>query len=876
MVQGVDFRQRREFDLRRPMSNNETVVHYRFGRIELQPNERRLLVDGQPVAVGARAFDLLVVLVERPGQLVTKDELLERVWPKLVVEENNLQVQVSALRKLLGQEAIATIPGRGYRFAATLDGTAVAEPRSAPAAVAPEIAAAQPLSNVPHELPPLIGRAQDLVDLQQLVNEHRLVTLTGGGGIGKSRMAQAIGKALRGQYSDGVWIVELAPVSDMAHVLSTVAQVLGVQLHAVLPPPRALAQALAGQTLLLVLDNCEHVLDTVAVLAEALLAGAPGVRLLATSQEPLKLPQEHQYRLGTLAVPDTGDTTEALEHGAVALFADRTQAVDPRFALTAQNLPAVIDICRHLDGIPLAIELAAARVPLLGVSGLRDRLGERFRVLTAGSRFALRRHQTLHAALDWSHGLLSADEQAVFRRLGVFAGGWSLEAAQQAAADDRIDEWTVLEHLGALVDKSLVVAQGGDVPRYTLLETTRAYALEKLAQAGETESLVRRHAMVTLALFERADDERFGEQGTLSDAAYIDRVQPEIDNLRAALAWATRSGGDEALSIALAAASAEAFYVVGLAAEGIAVLRALTPRITPDVDSMLAARFWFAVSNVGRDGRIEDGAFVQALEPAEQGCRHHGWNRRLYSVLLHKAWRLIRLREFAAGEAALAEAISIERPQWPGWLRSDRWNTLIHLQAQTGAFDSEPAFETIAALLPAQGEEPRRNRLTLNTVVLCNMRQQWDQAASLLEPLVDRLRLQRRHVGNAAWAYGHLVLALTQLGRLDDAQQRLRQALPLWRAAGIVHVWAHGAIRLAVAQGRVADAMRLVGAEDASAQQFGRRDALAASVRDESARLIEAAAPDPGQRERWRQEGGQLGEEALVSLMLGAATAEQR
>jgi predicted ATPase/DNA-binding winged helix-turn-helix (wHTH) protein len=841
-----------------------------FGRFEVRPTERQLLIDGVPASLGSRAFDLLMTLIERRNRVVDKNELLDLVWAGLVVEENNLHVQVNTLRKLLGPAVISTVPGRGYRFTAVLDDLALAEPAVAPAPVSvPATPPLRALSNLPSELPALIGREKDLADVSRLVRERRLVTLTGTGGIGKTRVARAVAHALRGEYADGAWSIELASVGDPANVCAAVAHTLGVHLSAAQAPEQRLAAALAGQRLLLVLDNCEHLLDSVSTLAEALLAGAPGIRLLATSQEPLKLPEEQQHRIGTLAVPESSDTVEAARYAAIDLFVERAQAMDPHFALNAKNLAAVIDICRHLDGIPLAIELAAARVSLLGVFGLRERLGERFRVLTAGSRFALRRHQTLHAALDWSYGLLSADEQAVFRRLGVFAGGCTLEAAQQAAADDRIDAWAVLEHLGALVDKSLVVAQGGDAPRYTLLETTRAFALERLAQAGETESLVRRHAQVMLAMFERADEERFGEQGTLSDDAFIDRAQPEIDNLRAALAWASGPGGDLALAIALAAASAEAFFTVGLAAEGVAVLRTLIPRVTPEVDCAIATRFWCAVSRVGLDGRIEDSAYVRAVDLAEQGCRRHDWPRRFYQTLVPKAWRLIRRDDIVAGEAVLAEAIRIEQPQWPGWLRSDRWNTQLHLQTQTGAFEGlQAVFETIAALLPPQGEERRRYRLILNTATHFNYRQQWDKAVSLLEPLVDGLRAQRRHP-TAAWAYGHLVLALVQLGRLDDARRRLKEALPLWRAGGIEHVMAHVAIRLVVAEGRVADAMRLVGAEDASPHQFGRQDRLAAGIRAESQRLIEAAAPDAAQRERWRREGEALDEAAIVALCLG-------
>jgi predicted ATPase len=309
---------------------------------------------------------------------------------------------------------------------------------------------------------------------------------------------------------------------------------------------------LAGQKLLMVLDSCEHVASEVALLVDHLRARAPGLRLLATSQEPLKCHDEQVYRLRPLAVPEITQVEEAAQFGAVALFVNRAHSADPRFRLADDNLAPVIDICRRLDGIPLAIELAAARVPQLGVHGVREKLGERFRLLTGGKRTALRRHQTMRATVDWSYALLSASEQAVLRRLGVFVGGFSLELAQEVASGEDVDGWASLDALCSLVDKSLVMADAGESVRYRLLETTRGYALEKLADAGETKHWMERHAKVLRNLFVQADEARYGESATLSGAAYHELLAPELNNLRCALEWAMSDAEDWHSAIQLA------------------------------------------------------------------------------------------------------------------------------------------------------------------------------------------------------------------------------------------------------------------------------------------------------------------------------------
>jgi len=366
----------------------------RFGRFELQRSERRLLIDSRPVLLGARAFDLLAVLAERPGELVGKNELLDRVWAGLVVEEGNIAVQVNALRKVLGADRIGTVPGRGYRFMANvesqvLDTTAMAEP-------VPDLQ-----TRLPRALPALLGRAGDLATLGALVDGHALVSVIGAGGIGKSLLVQHLLDARRRAHRHGVCWVELAGVTEAAALPSTVAEALGVRLGGG-DPFEALAFAVGPLDLLLALDNAEHLRDDVGRLAARLIDAAPALKLVVTSQVRLGLATERVMRLSTLDLPPSGAGVEqARATGAVALFVDRAQAADARFALTDANVASVAAVCRSVDGLALAIELAAARAPMLGIHGLASSMGDQLKLLTRNrNRAAPARQQTLRATLE--------------------------------------------------------------------------------------------------------------------------------------------------------------------------------------------------------------------------------------------------------------------------------------------------------------------------------------------------------------------------------------------------------------------------------------------------------------------------------------------
>ena len=660
----------------RPGPGSAPPVLLRFGRIELRPFERQLHVDGAGVALGARAFDLLLALAERAGRLVTKRELLDLVWPDTMVEENNLPAQVSQLRKLLGPAAIATIPGRGYRFTAVETSDRVAPPLvdAAPAPSAPR----ELKTNLPEALPTLIGRDDELARLGALIERHRLVTLVGGGGIGKTCLAQALLHARRADaeaYPHGVCWVELATVHDPATLPQVIATALGVPAGGG-EPLAGLIAAVAPLGLLLALDNAEHLLADIARLAEALHDGAAGVRILVASQAPLKLAAERVYRLGPLAVPAAPmPASQALGFGAVALFVERAQAIDARFVLTDAAVPAVIAICRSLDGVALAIELAAARAPLLGVQRLAASLHERLRLLTrSASRSAPARQQTLRAALEWSHGFLGDAEQRVFRRMAVIAGSASLELVQQIVADapgaGGLDAWAALDALQALVERSLVaLVDGGDAvaPRYRLLDSPRALAFERLAAAGETPALRERHALAVAARFDAAWDERYG--GRIGWDDWNRALEPDLDNAREAFAWA-QANRDACAALAIMPPLVWALRQSlqaerALRADACAALadacEALVER--DDVAPRLRLRAWIAINLVWVKNRPQHAhaAALRAVTLARECADRFG----LYFALGRAVVAHSRLRDAARCEAALTEMRAIEDPAWP-------------------------------------------------------------------------------------------------------------------------------------------------------------------------------------------------------------------
>src|SRR5690348_10128024 len=490
-----------------------------FGPFRLLAAQRLLLEGDNPVRLGSRAFEILAALVERAGEVVAKKELIARAWPQTFVEDANLKIQVSALRRALGDgqgghRYVVTVPGRGYNFVAP-----VSLEESSRASPPPRIVATA-AHNLPFAATRMIGREEAVAALVSRLSRERLVTIVGPGGIGKTTVALAVAERMIASYEHGVWLVDLAPVGDPRLVPTAVATVLGLEVRTEDPLP-GLVASLRNKRMLLVLDNCEHVIDEAVSLATAILRGTSGVNILATSREPLAIAGEREYRLRPLSSPEPSavlTAAEAAAFPAVQLFVERATAVVENFTLTDANAPLVGEICRKLDGLPLAIEFAAPRVEVLGVEALAARLDRSLPLLAGRHRAAGPRHRTMYAVLDWSYGLLKEEEQQFFRSLGIFRGGFTVEAAATVAMDSVTTGTHTIGRLADLVAKSLVVADvTGPEPRFRLLDTTRAYAIEKVDESGEREWLARRHAEYYRDVFERAE----GEAGAPSTSEWL-------------------------------------------------------------------------------------------------------------------------------------------------------------------------------------------------------------------------------------------------------------------------------------------------------------------------------------------------------------------
>jgi predicted ATPase len=632
-------------------------------------------------------------------------------------------------------------------------------------------------NNLPVQLTTFIGREREMAEIKRLLSTVRLVTLHGPGGAGKTRLAMQVAADLFDWYHDGVWLVELAPVADPGLVPQTVASALGLR-----EPARVVTEVLndflATRALLLVLDNCEQVLKASADLSTMLLRSCPQLSILATSRESLGVPGEVIFNVPSLALPDPEHAPSpetASQYAAIRLFVERATLYRPEFTVTTLNVQAVSEICRRLDGIPLAIELAAARIKILSAEQIAARLEDRFRLLAAGPRGGLPHHQTLQAAMDWSYDLLSDAERTLFRRLAVFIGGFTLEAAEGVCADQSIETLNVLDLLARLVDKSLVTVDeaGASGVRYHLLETVRQYALDRLRASGEIDSLRARHRDFLLSFAERAEPELQGPR----QKDWLDQLEAEHDNFRAALEWSRLDPGGSDAGLRLAGALSWLWEVRGYWAEGRAWLMDILSRTG---DSSTAARVKALNAAASLTMRQGDFAQVEALTNESLALsRQLGDRRGTASCLVILGVQACHMENYREAESLSGEGLSLSQEVGDNW--GTAWaQSILGIVARTKGDHAKARvlLEESLARLRALGNTWAVAIILVNLGLLTRDEGDYMQAASLYE---EALALFRQLGDKAHIAYTELNLGIvaSAVGNYEQAGALYQDTLAL-------------------------------------------------------------------------------------------------
>jgi predicted ATPase/DNA-binding winged helix-turn-helix (wHTH) protein len=622
-----------------------------FGAFRLRATERVLEKDGVPLKIGSRALDILVTLAERAPEVVSNRDLMACVWGSLVVDEGSLRFHIAALRKTLGDDEsgvryVTNIPGRGYCLAALVTWTAAARTASE-SPVTPES-----VPRLPRRPLRMVGRDGAIRDLTRQLREQRFVSIVGAGGIGKTTVALEVAHEVLSEFAGAVQFLDFASIEDPQLVAGALAAQLGLPVVSENPVPVILA-FLRERRVLLVFDSCERVIESMATLAEGIFRDAPQVHILTTSRESLRAEGERVNHLSPLECPPRDavslTASQALGFPAVQLFVEQVAASGYPFELNDENAPLVAEVCRRLDGIALALELAACRVSAYGIQGIATLLEDEFRLLWRGRRTALPRHQTLNATLDWSYNLLSETERLTLRRLAIFVGAFSLEGALAVVGED-VDAAEVTETLATLVEKSLVALDTAPTMRYRLLDTTRTYVWQKLAESGEQAIIARRHGEYFSCRLER-----FKPSSSLTAGAEsVNLFLEQLGNVRAALNWSFSEQGNIDIGVRLTAAAAPLFFQLSLLTECIA----WTERAMKVLDSVrsgtrleleLQACFGLALMYAKGNVRAVYSAVARALEIAESLK-----DARSQLLLLHGLFRFETRGGDARGLVALA------------------------------------------------------------------------------------------------------------------------------------------------------------------------------------------------------------------------------
>ena len=787
---------------------------FRFGDFELDPAAYELRRAGVRVRLPRQPLDLLLLLVNRAGELVPRDEIARCLWPDAVFVDVDAGIHTAVLkiRRALGSTGapfVESVPGKGYRFAAALT--------QQPART----------HKVPAELTSFIGRRKELEELPRLLLTSRLLSLTGSGGVGKTRVAVRLASALADRFPDGIWLADLGAVTSPDLLAQTVADVVGVRATPTRPERDGLVEFFRDRAALLVLDTCEHVIAPCAALVEALLRGAPGLRVIVTSREALALTGEVVYPVPSLSLPDeSAPLDDVLASEAGRLFIERATAVAPSFAPTAEQARSIAGVCRRLDGIPLAIELAAARVAMLAPDQIEARLEDRFRLLSAGARTAVPRQRTLEATVEWSHQLLSDHERVLLNRLSVFPASWTLEAAEAICGVAPLPEGETLHLLSRLVDKSMVIIdrQAPDAYRYHLLDTVRDYACGRARAEGAADDMRQRHFDF---FFERFRDSQRIMRGS-GQLPRLRQLRLEQDNVRAALEWGLSSSVRAEASVELAGALFWYWTKCGLFEEG--------------------KRWLGRAVVVGASPRIQARALV--------GLAH--------------------MYHFQGEQPPVVDlgiqTVNLGREHGDAWAVSVGWFLQALAGFELGQFEQARAA-ALAALdaADAHGESVERGGPLMVLANVALARGDQEEALRLFDESID---VHRR--GGDAWGLSILLTVAAGLRVVRDdfvcARAQAHEALALCRAlddprgtAWSLEVFAG----LLAAAGRLDDAARTWGLSDALVGTSG--GALTATIgwiRDRHIERVRQTLGEPA-FDRARREGARMSIDAAMGVIEG-------
>jgi predicted ATPase/DNA-binding SARP family transcriptional activator/DNA-binding CsgD family transcriptional regulator len=673
--------------------------------------------------------------------------------------------------------------------------------------------------NLPLARDSFVGREHDVVEIKRLLSMTGLLTLTGTGGSGKTRLAMEVARDLAFAYPDGAWLVELAPLSEGALIPQAIASTLGIREESDRPLTATLADVLRTKRALLLLDNCEHLIESAAHLVDTLLTSCPSLRVLATSREPLGVAGEMNWQVPPLPVPRTDrlPAEELTRYESVRLFLDRTRMRLPTFEITSANTSAVAEVCRKLDGIPLAIELATARMTALAIEQVAEMLEDSLKLLTGGARTASPRQQTMRATLQWSHDLLPEEEKMLFRRLSVFAGGWTLEAAESVGAEDGIERSDISGLLGKLVDKSLVVAEPEGTPRYRMLEPIRQYAREKLEESGEVSVVRYRHAHFFVLLAEEAEPELTGARHRI----WLDRVEAELDNLRYALGWSFEDGEPE-VGLRLAGALFWFCRLRGHYSEGREWLEQALAR-NADAPAPLRAKALTA-AGVLVFLQCEYGLATTRLEEGLSLWRELGDERGIASTLQDLGSVAREQARYARAKALHEESLSV----WRGLEDEGGIASSLH-RLGIVAWLSEDYERARALFTEVQGLSRKlgNEKGSPGALMYLGAVAQSLGELALSEALLKESLSLDREAGikeGIAWSLNQLGIVAYRRGDLEDARELLRESLKVhhdlgdrWRAASVLE----GLAEVACTQGDFERAVCLFGAAEALRETIG-------------------------------------------------------